>query len=83
MPDPCAPPEAGDIAAGIGVEDAATHYGVTFGPDGTGGCIADTDSSDGVGRFPAQDGVERDPQSYHGSSAFVHAMWGAYRATAD
>jgi hypothetical protein len=83
QPDPCAPPDASDIAAGIGVDDPGTHYGVTYGPDGSGGCIADTDSSDGTGRFPEQDGVEQDPRGYHGDSAFVHAMWQAYRAGAN
>ena len=79
QPDPCAPPDADDIAGGIPIDHASSHYGVTFGPDGNGGCIPDTDPSDGTGRFPEQDGVEQDPQSYHGSSALVHAMWEAYR----
>jgi hypothetical protein len=82
QPDPCAPPDPADIAAGIPIDDPASHYGITFGPDGAGGCIADTNPSDGVGRFPAQDGVEKDPRNYHGSSPFMHAMWEAYRASA-
>jgi hypothetical protein len=82
QPDPCAPPDAADIAAGIGIADPGSNYGITFGPDGAGGCIADADPSDGTGRFPLQDGVEQDPQSYHGSSPFMHAMWAAYRASA-
>jgi hypothetical protein len=82
QPDPCAPPDMNDIAAGIGIEDPGTHYGVTFGPDGNGGCIADADPSNGTGRFPELDGTARDPRDYHGSSALVHAMWTAYRASA-
>jgi hypothetical protein len=82
QPDPCAPPDPADIAAGIGIDDPATHYGITFGPDGAGGCIADTDPSDGIGRFPLQDGAEQDPRNYHGSHPFIHAMWEAYRASA-
>lgn len=83
QPDPCAPPDPADIAAGIGIDDPGTHYGVTYGPDGAAGCIVDLDSSDGTGRFPEQDGVEQDPRSYHGSSAFMHAMWEAYRDSVD
>lgn len=79
QPDPCAPPDPRDIAASISITDPGTHYGVTFGPDGNGSCIKDTDPSDGVGRFPAQDGVARDPRGSHGSSALVHAMYQAYR----
>ncbi|MBI5536805.1 MAG: hypothetical protein HY898_29055 [Deltaproteobacteria bacterium] len=82
QPDPCAPPDKADIAAGIGIDDPGTHYGITYGPDGNGGCIPDTDPSDGTGRFPELDGTEKDPRSYHGSSALVHAMWAAYRASA-
>ncbi|MBN2131150.1 MAG: hypothetical protein JW741_16740 [Sedimentisphaerales bacterium] len=79
QPDPCAPPDPDDIAANIGIEDSGSHYGMTFGPGGNGGCIPDENSDDGVGRFPGQDGVEQDPRGYHGSSALVHAMWEAYR----
>jgi hypothetical protein len=83
QPDPCAPPDPADIAGGFGIDAPESHYAITFGPDGLGGCIADTDESDGIGRFPAQDGVEQDPRGYHGSSDFVHAMWEAYRAGAN
>ncbi|MEQ9489397.1 MAG: hypothetical protein RIM72_10435 [Alphaproteobacteria bacterium] len=30
----------------------SANYGVTYGPDGAGSCIKDTDPSDGIGRFP-------------------------------
>lgn len=83
QPDPCAPPDPADLAAGIPIDDGASHYGITFGPDGNGGCLPDTDDSDGLGRFPAQDGAEQDPHGYHGDSALVHAMWEAYRDGAE
>ncbi|MBN8549736.1 MAG: hypothetical protein J0M12_10520 [Deltaproteobacteria bacterium] len=34
-----------------------SNYGVTFGPNGQGGCIFDTDMSDGFGRFPLREGI--------------------------
>jgi hypothetical protein len=52
------------------------HYGVTYGPDGSGGCIQDTDPSDGTGRFPALHGTNAD-SGYYGS-AFADEMWDAY-----
>lgn len=51
-------------------------YGVTYGPDGSGGCIADTDPSDGTGRFPLLHGASQD-DGYHGS-AFGNEMWSAF-----
>jgi hypothetical protein len=51
-------------------------YGVTFGPDGQGGCLADDDPADGTGRFPLLHGAAAD-DGYHGS-AFGDAMWAAY-----
>jgi hypothetical protein len=66
QPDPCAPP-TGDWEA---------DYGVTFGPDGQGGCIPDEDPTDGVGRFPERHGASAD-DGHHGS-AFGNAMWSAY-----
>jgi hypothetical protein len=52
------------------------HYGLTYGPDGAGGCILDTDPSDGTGRFPQFHGTEVDG-GYRGSD-FQTAMWGVY-----
>ncbi len=52
------------------------HYGVTYGPDGVGGCILDTDESDGIGRFPLLHGSNAD-QGYWGSG-FAEEMWDAY-----
>jgi hypothetical protein len=52
------------------------HYGVTYGPDGAGGCIADTDPSDGTGRFPDRHGDAAN-DGYYGS-AFADEMWDAY-----
>jgi hypothetical protein len=67
QPDPCAPQD-GDWS----------HYGVTYGPDGHGGCIKDTNPADGIGRFPVLHGSNKDAQS-HGSD-WVTSMWTAYRA---
>jgi hypothetical protein len=51
-------------------------YGVLYGPDGVGGCILDTDESDGTGRFPLLHGTSAD-DGYYGS-AFAEEMWDAY-----
>jgi len=42
------------------------EYGVLWGPDGAGGCILDTDDSDGTGRFPLLHGTNID-DGYYGS----------------
>ncbi len=63
QPDPCAP--------------AKGSYGVDYGPDGKGGCIKDTDPSDGIGRFPKVHGTNAD--GGHRYSKFQAAMWNAYR----
>jgi PKD repeat protein len=52
------------------------NYGVTYGPNGRGGCILDNNSSDGIGRFPLRHGSSRDAGVYQ--SAFVNKMWTAY-----
>jgi hypothetical protein len=52
------------------------EYGVSYGPDGSGGCILDTDSSDGTGRFPARHATNADDGHY--GSAFADEMWAAY-----
>lgn len=67
QPDTCAPPS--DPA------NFDSDYGVTFGPDGSGGCIPDLDNSDGIGRFPQTHGTKND--TYYGSS-FVREMKIAY-----
>lgn len=51
-------------------------YGVTYGPDGSGGCIPDADESDGTGRFPALHGASRDDGHY--GSAFANELWSTY-----
>jgi len=55
------------------------HYGITYGPDpgNPGECIHDSDPSDGIGRFPALDGVN--PDGGHRYSTFGASMWQAYR----
>jgi hypothetical protein len=52
------------------------NYGVTYGPDGAGGCIWDEDPSDGIGRFPQLHGTNAD--GGHHSSPFADEMWEAY-----
>lgn len=54
------------------------HYGVTYGPDGAGGCIADDDPADGAGRFPGLHGANADG-GHHGS-AFGDEMWATHVA---
>lgn len=49
------------------------EYGVSYGPDGEGGCILDDDDSDGTGRFPHLHGTNAD--SGHYGSGFVDALW--------
>jgi hypothetical protein len=49
------------------------NYGVTYGPDGNGGCIQDQDMSDGMGRFPQLHGASTDDGHY--GSAFAEAMY--------
>lgn len=68
QPDPCAPPDTN-----------WENYGVTFGedPNNPGDCIRDTDSSDGIGRFPDRHGVNADKGSY--GSPFIDSMWDVYR----
>lgn len=66
QPDPCAP-----------YDGNPDNYGVTYGPDGSGGCIADDDPSDGTGRFPDAHAQNANGAG-HGSS-FHYEMWLAYR----
>jgi hypothetical protein len=53
-----------------------TEYGVTYGDDGAGGCILDSDPSDGTGRFPHLHGASTD-DGHHGSG-WANEMWRAY-----
>jgi len=66
QPDPCAPSD-GDW----------NNYGVTYGPDGSGDCLKDTNPNDGVGRFPQKHGENKDQGNR--DSKFARAMWNAYR----
>jgi hypothetical protein len=66
QPDPCAP-----------FDGNVNNYKITYGPDGSGGCIQDTNPDDGIGRFPEKQGSSQDGGQYR--SAFVAAMWDAYR----
>ena len=70
QPDPCAPSDG-----------SWDNYGITYGPDGNGGCILDTDTSDGTGRFPELHGTSADGGSY--GSAFANTMWDAYWGSVD
>lgn len=79
----CSTANADDVCSG---EDGAcdttgswdSDYGVTYGPDGSGGCIPDTDPSDGIGRFVLRHGVSTDDGHY--GSGFADALWAAYVA---
>ncbi len=51
-------------------------YGVMYGPDGSGGCILDTDESDGTGRFPLLHGASTNDGHY--GSRFADELWEAY-----
>jgi len=90
QPDPCAPVDGVCVGGENdgqackhandcpdGQCDAWDNYGETFGPDGSGGCILDTDPSDGIGRFPEQHGLY--PDDGYTRSRFQAAMWDAYR----
>ena len=69
QPDTCAP-----------YDGIPSNYGVTYGPDGLGDCIADSNPTDGVGRFPGRHGTGAN-QGDHGS-AFHGDMWATYRSSA-
>jgi hypothetical protein len=67
QPDPCAPHD-GSMA----------NYGMTFGPDGNGSCIKDTDPSDGIGRYPQRHSFNKDFATAY-TSAAINRMWQLYR----
>ncbi|MCX7985193.1 MAG: T9SS type A sorting domain-containing protein [Bacteroidetes bacterium] len=54
------------------------NYRKTFGPDpnNPGKCLCDTDSSDGIGRFPY---VHGNQMGWQYKSKFVDTMWAVYR----
>jgi len=68
--DPCAPPDLADTDM--------SNYGITYGPDGNGGCIVDTDPSDGIGRFPATHGTNANQGNYQ--NEFANKLWDTYRS---
>lgn len=68
QPDTCAP--------ATGTANFDSDYGVVFGPDGSGGCIQDLDSSDGIGRFPQLHSTSAGLGSY--GSAFATEMKAKY-----
>ena len=65
QPDPCAP-----------YDGVASNYGKTFGPDGLGSCIRDTNPSDGIGRFPSRHGLAFYASAYR--NTFQDSMWSTY-----
>lgn len=73
--------ETGNGALALMLTGDPDNYGLTYGPDGLGGCVADLDPTDGIGRFPDQHGINANG-GYHGS-AFHGEMWDAYRDPAD
>lgn len=70
QPDPCAP-----------YDGIPSNYGITYGPDGNGSCVKDTDPSDGIGRFPNLHGTNADGGGY--GSSFANAVWAEYRGDID
>lgn len=52
------------------------HYGVTYGPDGSGWCILDAEPSDGTGRYPDRHGAAANDGHYQ--SGFANELWDAY-----
>ena len=92
QPDPCAPPSGKCSVGGAHCTGNCTGspcgdggtcvlsrdgYGKEYGPDGKGGCILDTDPSDGIGRFPYRHGMEANRGSYN-EKKWVDAMWAKY-----
>ncbi len=78
---PCTSASQGELCTGEDAHcDLTVHwerdYGVAYGPDGAGGCILDTDPSDGIGRFPHLHGSG--PDGGHYGSAFANALWTTY-----
>lgn len=57
-----------------------SNYGVTFGMNSSGGCIVDTNPTDGIGRFAGLHGFNRDGL-FTGiyRDIFVDNLWAAYR----
>lgn len=81
QPDPCAPADPADVGIPSQNLPNSGNYGVTYGPDGNGGCIVDQNPSDGIGRSPnthnqyADDGLWGNP--------FADDFWDAYRQYGD
>lgn len=57
--DPCAP-----VPDGVTTWPNPPGYGVTFGPDGNGDCVRDTDPTDGIGRHPLTHGTNANKGDY-------------------
>ena len=73
QPDPCAPPDPIDIGK---PSNQWTRYGVTWGSNGSGGCIQDFNAANGIGRFPTYHNKYPDDQYY--VSALVNDLWRTY-----
>lgn len=72
-PDPCAPIHPDDVGK---KSSEWTYYGVTWGPDGKGGCIK------GGGRFDDnRDGIKADTGQYQ--SVQMNEMWDLYSPEID
>ena len=82
QPDPCAPAKPPKTDLNDRTDDYilnnyfTENYGVTFGPDGNGDCIRDTDNSDGIGRYPERQGIYKNT-GYHNSALF-NELWDKY-----
>jgi len=89
QPDPCAPAEGictggiyngqkcttanRDYCESGSCEYSWNNYEKTFGPNGNGGCIIDTDPTDGIGRHPYRHGLDTDQGIY--DSDFVNELY--------
>jgi len=52
---------------------------ITYWPDGKGSCILDTDSSDGIGRYPELHGTDKDAWAYSRYRVpLADALWNKY-----
>jgi len=78
----CTAPSASAICVGDGAfcnysAKWDSDYGVKYGPDGNGSCILDTDPSDGIGRYPRHDGLNKNSGGY--GNSFAESLWEMYR----
>lgn len=82
--DPCAPYDGSATLDSSNRVISHPNRGVTYGPDGSGGCILDTDPNDGIGRFPNMHGANADGGAYSTYRiSLADAMWHKYLTDLD